>query len=161
MTPDSLPFVEPFPTPDAPPILLVEDDDNDIVLIRRAIDRAGLKVRLCVARDPIDAVHYLQGHGKFADRAEYPVPMLMLLDIKLPRGSGFDVLRWVRERSGIKRLPVVVLTSSNADRDINMAYELGANSYIVKPLTFESLLQVARTVEMYWLMLNQAPDLSA
>jgi DNA-binding response OmpR family regulator len=143
------------------PLLLVEDDYDDVVLIRRAFERAGITSPIKVVHDSADAVLYLQGKGTFADREEYPLPMLMLLDLKLPGGTGFDVLRWVRERSGIRRLPIVVLTSSSADADVNLAYDLGANSYVVKPLTFESLLDLVKAVEMYWLMLNEAPELTS
>jgi DNA-binding response OmpR family regulator len=142
------------------PILLVEDDYDDVVLVRRAFVRAGIDVPIKVVHDSADAVLYLQGKGVYADREEYPLPSLMLLDLKLPGNSGFDVLRWTRERSGLRRLPIIVLTSSSADRDVNMAYDLGANSYVVKPLTFESLLDLVKAVEMYWVMLNEAPDLT-
>lgn len=141
------------------PILLVEDDYDDVVLIRRAFERAGIDAQIKAVHDSADAVLYLQGKGIYADREEYPLPSLMLLDLKLPGGSGFDVLRWVRDRSGIRRLPIIVLTSSSADRDVNLAYDLGANSYVVKPLTFESLLELVKAVEMYWVALNEAPDL--
>jgi DNA-binding response OmpR family regulator len=142
------------------PILLVEDDYDDVVLIRRAFDRAGFTAPIKAVHDSADAVLYLQGKGIYADREEYPLPTLMLLDLKLPGGSGFDVLKWVRDRSGIRRLPIIVLTSSSADRDVNMAYDLGANSYVVKPLTFESLLELVKAVEMYWVALNEPPDLT-
>ena len=143
------------------PVLLVEDDVNDVFLIRRALAKAGITTALRVVGDPADAILYLKGEGQFTDRGQFPVPALMLLDLKLEGGTGFDVLRWVRQMSGIRRLPVIVLTSSSADRDINLAYDLGANSYVVKPLTFPNLVDLVRMVEMYWLMLNEAPDLSA
>jgi CheY-like chemotaxis protein len=103
------------------PILLVEDDYDDVVLIRRAFVRAGIDVPIKVVHDSGDAILYLQGKGIYVDREEYPLPSLMLLDLKLPGNSGFDVLRWTRERSGMRRLPIIVLTSSSADRDVNMA----------------------------------------
>lgn len=142
------------------PVLLVEDDVNDVFLIRRALAKAGITTALRVVGDPVDAILYLKGEGQFTDRARFPLPALVLLDLKLEGGSGFDVLRWVRRMSGIRRLPVIVLTSSSADRDINMAYDLGANSYVVKPLTFPNLVELVRMVEMYWLMLNEAPNLA-
>lgn len=141
------------------PILLVEDDPNDVFLIRRALAKTEIGVPLQVTRDPIDAMTYLQGTGRFTNRVEYPLPLLMLLDLKLEGGTGFDVLTWARQTSGIRRLPIVVLTSSQADADINRAYELGANSYIVKPLTFQNLVDLTRMIEMYWVMLNEAPEL--
>lgn len=144
----------------AGPILLVEDDYNDVVLIRRAFARADLDVPIRVVHDSADAILYLQGKGAYADREEHPLPSLLLLDLKLPGDSGFEVLRWARERSGLKRLPIIVLTSSSADRDVNLAYDLGANSYVVKPLTFESLMDLVKAVDMYWVMLNEAPDLT-
>jgi DNA-binding response OmpR family regulator len=142
-------------------ILVVEDDYDDVVLMRRAFARAGIEVPLKVVHDSAEAVLYLQGKGPYENREENPLPALMLLDLKLPGNSGFDVLRWARERSGLKRLPIIVLTSSSADRDVNMAYDLGANSYVVKPLTFDSLLDLVKAVDMYWVMLNEAPDLTA
>ncbi len=141
------------------PILLVEDDENDVMLLQRAFRRAAIVNPLQVVRHGDDAVAYLEGTGEFADRALHPLPVLMLLDLKLPRRTGLEVLRWVKERAGLKRIPIVVLTSSKNDDDVNRAYELGANSYVVKPVSFETLLELVKSLELYWLVLNERPNL--
>jgi CheY-like chemotaxis protein len=145
----------------AKPILLVEDDENDVLLFQRAFSRAGLVNPLQVVRHGDDAVAYIEGTGEFADRDAHPLPVLVLLDLKLPRRTGLEVLQWVKERSGLKRIPIVVLTSSKNDEDINRAYELGANSYVVKPVSFETLLELVKSLELYWLVLNERPDPAA
>jgi CheY-like chemotaxis protein len=143
------------------PILLVEDDENDVMLLQRAFRRAAIVNPLQVVRHGDDAVAYLEGTGEFADRAQHPLPVLMLLDLKLPRRTGLEVLRWVKERAGLRRIPIVVLTSSKNDDDVNRAYELGANSYVVKPVSFETLLELVKSLELYWLVLNERPNLPA
>jgi len=140
-------------------ILLVEDDENDVLLIQRAFRNAKLANPLHVVRDGDSAVAYLSGAGEYADRTAHPLPELMLLDLKLPRKSGLEVLAWLRQESGIKRVPVVVLTSSRERRDVDKAYELGANSYLVKPVEFESLLEMVKTLGVYWMIFNEKPDL--
>jgi CheY-like chemotaxis protein len=139
------------------PILLVEDDENDVILLQRAFRTAGMVNPLRVVRHGDDAVAYLEGTGEFADREAHPFPVFMLLDLKLPRRTGLEVLAWVKERTGVRRLPIVVLTSSKNDEDINRAYELGANSYVVKPVSFETLLELVKSLELYWLILNERP----
>jgi len=141
------------------PILLVEDDPNDVLLLQRAFQRSGIVNPLQVARHGDEAVDYLSGSASYGDRQQYPVPVFMLLDLKLPRRSGLEVLQWVKERPGLKRIPIVVLTSSKNDADINRAYELGANSYLVKPVSFEDLLNLVKSLQLYWLMLNESPAL--
>ena len=110
-------------------ILLAEDDPNDVLLIERAFQRTHVANSLQVVRDGEEALAYLSGQGPFADRERHPLPVLLLMDLKMPRKSGLEVLEWVRQQPGLKRLPIVVLTSSNQGPDINRAYELGANSY--------------------------------
>lgn len=141
-------------------ILLVEDDENDRLLIERAFDKGRIANPIKAVTNGEDAVSYLAGTGAFADRQQFPLPVLMLLDLKLPRKSGLEVLAWVREQSGLKRLPVVVLTSSRETIDINRAYDLGANSYLVKPVGFENLFELAKSLNLYWLMLNEEPNLA-
>lgn len=140
-------------------ILLVEDDPNDIFLIQRAFRSANLANPIQVLEDGEEAVAYLAGRGRYTDRHQYPLPMLMLLDLKLPRKSGLEVIDWVREQPGLRRLPVVVLTSSRDHADVNRAYDLGANSYLVKPVAFEALLDIVKTLNLYWLILNEPPGL--
>ncbi len=143
------------------PILLVEDDENDVMLLQRAFRRAAIINPLQVVRHGDDAVAYLEGTGEFADRTLHPLPVLMLLDLKLPRRTGLEVLQWVKERAGVKKIPIIVLTSSKNDDDVNRAYELGANSYVVKPVSFETLLELVKSLELYWLVLNERPNVSS
>jgi CheY-like chemotaxis protein len=143
---------------DGKPILLVEDDPNDQLLIRRAFARAKLMNPLRLTRDGDEAVDYLAGGGGFADRQANPLPALVMLDLKLPRRSGLEVLEWLRSQAGsLGRTPVVVLTSSRENRDVDRAYELGANSYLVKPVGFDGLLEMIRTTGLYWTVLNEGP----
>ncbi|MBD2740160.1 response regulator [Coleofasciculus sp. FACHB-1120] len=140
-------------------ILLVEDDSNDVFLIQRAFRKANLLNPLQVVENGEAAVFYLAGKQPYSDRDRYPLPALILLDLKLPRKSGLEVLEWLRQQPDLKRLPVVVLTSSEENRDINRAYDLGANSYLVKPVAFEALLDMVKTLNSYWLIFNQRPKL--
>jgi CheY-like chemotaxis protein len=139
-------------------MLLVEDDPNDILLIHRAFAKASLVNPLKIVRDGEEALSYLAGTGDFADRGRYPLPSLILLDLKLPRKSGLEVLEWVRRQPGLKHIPVIVLTSSKESSDISRAYALGANSYLVKPVGFEGLLELVKTIGMYWIILNKGPE---
>ena len=140
-------------------ILLAEDDPNDVLLIERAFQRTHVANSLQVVRDGEEALAYLSGQAPYADRERHPLPVLMLMDLKMPRKSGLEVLEWVRRQPGLKRLPIIVLTSSNQSPDINRAYELGANSYLVKPAGFDSLLDLVKNLDMYWLILNEKPEL--
>jgi len=139
-------------------ILLVEDREDDIVLIQRAFARAYVLNPLQVVRDGEEAIAYLSGEGKFSNRAEYPLPDLMMLDLKLPRVDGFQVLKWTREQPGLRALRIVVLTSSEDIRDVNQAYRLGANSFLVKPMDFEDVIQLSKFLSNYWLKLSKAPQ---
>jgi CheY-like chemotaxis protein len=140
-------------------ILLAEDDPDDVFLMQRAFTKARLPNPLHVVADGEEAICYLSGDGPYSDRHRFPIPMLMLLDLKLPRRNGLEVLGWIRRQScALRRLPVVVLTSSKQAVDVNCAYELGANSYFVKPVTFEGLQQLVTTLQLYWLTMSQKPD---
>lgn len=141
-------------------ILLVEDDPNDVLLIRRALRRATIPNPIEVVSDGEAAVAYLAGRGTYADRTAHPLPALMLLDLKLPRRSGFEVLEWLRQQPGLRRLRVVVFTSSGLAADIRRAYELGANSYLVKPLEFDALQDMLQALGAYWLTLSEKADLA-
>ena len=140
-------------------ILLAEDDPNDVLSVQRAFQRNYVANPVQVVRDGEEALAYLSGQAPFADRERHPLPVLMLMDLKMPRKSGLEVLEWVRQQPGLKRLPIIVLTSSNQSPDINRAYELGANSYLVKPAGFDSLLDLVKNLDMYWLILNEKPEL--
>ena len=144
---------------DSYPILLVEDSPDDALLIQRAFRKANLANPVQLAQDGEQAVAYLSGAPPFEDRARFPLPVFMLLDLKLPRRSGLEVLEWLRQRSDIKRLPVVVLTSSRETVDVNRAYDLGVNSYLTKPVGFEALLEMVKNVNLYWLVLNERPEI--
>src|SRR5689334_12184180 len=140
-------------------LLIVEDRPADVLLIRRAFMKAQIANPLQVVGDGVDAVAYLSGSGAFGDRQKHPLPALLLLDLKLPRKSGLEVLSWLRTQPDLRRLPVVVLTSSKETSDVNRAYELGANSYLVKPVTFESLLEMIKTLRLYWIEMNELPTI--
>lgn len=131
------------------PILLVEDDSNDVLLLQRAFRRANVECPLHVVTNGDDAVDYLTGGGEFADRAAHPFPALMLLDLKLPRRSGLEVLSWLREQPPeISCLPVIVLTSSRLTSDVDQAYAFGATSYMAKPEgNFDGLAEVVKTLD--------------
>ena len=139
-------------------ILLAEDSDDDVALILKAFARAEVLNPIHIVRDGEEAVAYLQGEGKYASREEFPLPSLMLLDLKMPRMDGFDVLKWLRQQPGLSALRVVVLTSSDAIRDVNTAYRLGANSFMVKPMDFDDIVQMSRFLTDYWLETSKAPE---
>jgi CheY-like chemotaxis protein len=143
--------------PDKEHILLVEDDPNDVLLIQRAFQKAGLRDMLRVVRDGEQAVEYLSGRGQYADREHYPFPFLLLLDLKMPGVDGFEVLEWIRSQKTLRRLLVVVLTSSNLQADVDRAYELGANSYLVKPVEFGEMVNMVQRFEIYWTEINRTP----
>jgi CheY-like chemotaxis protein len=144
---------------EGPTILLVEDNANDLLLIQRAIRKAKLANPIQVATNGEEAIAYLAGGAPFADRELYPLPILILLDLKLPRKSGLEVLEWLRERPQLRRINVVVLTSSRESSDVNLAYDLGVNSYLVKPVSPDALLEMMKTVGMYWLIFNEKPEI--
>jgi len=140
-------------------ILYVEDDPNDVLLFKHALERAGdgCTCNLLVLRDSEEAIDYMSGNKRFSNRQQFPLPQIALVDLKMPRLSGFELLAWIREQPAMRRLPVVVLSSSNHLADISRAYDTGANSYLVKPIDFGALVELARSVLLYWLSLNHAP----
>jgi CheY-like chemotaxis protein len=142
------------------PVLLVEDNDDDIFFMRRAFRNASITNPVIVMQDGQSAIDYLGGQGPFSDRAEHPLPGLVLLDIKLPLRTGFEVLHWIRSDPRLKPLVVVVLTSSSEIIDIDCAYRLGANSYLVKPPSPGSLLELTKNLKLYWLEMNRGPSMS-
>jgi CheY-like chemotaxis protein len=142
-------------------ILLAEDDPNDVMLIQRAFQKAGMRHLLKVVRDGDEAIAYLRGENGFADRERFPKPFLLLLDLKMPGADGFEVLRWVRADAESKRLLVVVLTSSNLQADVDRAYDLGANSYLVKPVSFDEMVNMIQRFEAYWTEINRMPTTPA
>jgi CheY-like chemotaxis protein len=139
-------------------ILLAEDREDDILLVQKAFRAAYIDNPLFVVRDGQEAIDYLKGVRKFANRAEYPLPDLLLLDLKMPGVDGFEVLRWIRSQPGLSALRVVVLTSSDDMKDVNAAYRLGANSFMVKPMDFEDVVQMSKFLTSYWLKQSKAPE---
>src|SRR5438132_9641097 len=142
--------------PDTAVILLGDDSDDEVMLSRRAFRDAKLLNPLQVVRDGDEAIAYLKGEGRYANRAEYPLPALLLLDLKMPRKNGFEVLEWIRQQPTLSGLRVVVLTGSTEIRDVNRAYQLGANSFLVKPVEFDQFVSVIRAVGGYWLWMDRA-----
>lgn len=139
------------------PVLYVEDEKNDIVFMQHAFTQAQVQNRLITVPDGQAAVEYLDGRGKYADREEYPLPMLVLLDLNLPRKPGLEVLKWIRQHQTCQTLPVVVVTSSNREVDIQRSYALGANAYVIKPAMINELEEAVRIIKEFWLTLNQPP----
>ena len=139
-------------------ILLVEDNEDDVFLMRRALRGAHVANPLYVVEDGQEAEDYLSGAGKYADREAYPVPAIVFLDLKLPYISGHDVLAWIRRQKDLEGLVVIVLTSSNEASDLSRCYALGANSYLVKPPTPEQLEDLAKAFRWYWLEYNHFDD---
>jgi len=138
-------------------VLWVEDDADDILLIGRAIRKAGLGPP-SVVRDGAEALAYLSGAGPYGDRSSHPFPKLVLLDLKLPKMSGFEVLQWIRNHEEISRVPVVMFTSSKETTDIDRAYGLGANAYLLKSVDHEHLVEALKRVRAFWLDLNLNPS---
>ncbi|MBD2730842.1 response regulator [Nostoc sp. FACHB-892] len=140
-------------------ILLVEDNSRDILLIQRAFRKAGILNPLQVVSDGDAAVLYLSGEEPYSKRSHYPLPVLILLDLKLPRRSGAEVLMWLRQQPILKRMPVVVLTSSREYADVNHLYDLGVNAYMVKPVAFDNLVEIIDIINRHWIVFNEKPQI--
>ncbi len=138
-------------------ILLVEDNRMDIELTLDAFKEARIANTIHVAQNGQEGLDYLFGVGKYVDRQQYPLPHLILLDLKMPRVDGFEVLRQVKAAHIIKRIPVIILTSSKEEGDRALSYDIGANSYLVKPVSFEGFAEIVRHINGYWLLLNEVP----
>ncbi len=141
-------------------ILVADDDQNDAFLLKRAFLRAGINTPMNFVEDGEQAIWYLEGRAHFADRRAFPLPNFVFMDLKMPRLNGFDVLRWVRQQPGLRRLPVLVFSSSADHRDVDLAYDLGANAYAVKPSKHDELQELVLSVESYWLRRNLYPGLT-
>ncbi|MGF1522334.1 MAG: response regulator [Leptolyngbyaceae cyanobacterium] len=142
-------------------ILLVENDPNDILFIQRAFRQADVTVTIQVVDDRDTVIDYLSGTGAYTDRDRYPLPRVILLDLKLSRRSGLEILEWIKQQPFIKRIPVIVLTSSKETIDIDQSYDLGVNSYLVKPVNFKALSEMIALLGTYWLRLNEHPSVIA
>jgi CheY-like chemotaxis protein len=139
-------------------ILLVEDNEDDAFIMRRALRAAGIANPMHVVETGQDAVDYLAGAERFEERTSYPLPRIVFLDLKLPIMMGMEVLAWIRTRRELEGLVVVVLTSSNEPSDVKEAYRLGANSYVVKPPTADQLLGLAKAFKWDWLEVTNTSD---
>jgi len=132
------------------PLLLVEDLQDDVFLVRRAFASAGLKHTVFDVEDGAQAIEYLCGKGKYADRNAYPIPRLIIADLKMPRVSGFDLIKWMRADGYARLIPVIVMSASSLPEDVFRAYDLGANAYMVKPTQYKALELLMRTIAEFW-----------
>jgi two-component system response regulator len=142
-------------------ILLVEDSPEDLELALRALTKSHLANRIAVARDGLEALEFLFGEGEHIGRRVEDTPRVILLDLKLPKIDGLEVLQRIKADDRTRHIPVVVLTSSKEQSDVIRSYDLGVSSYIVKPVNFESFTAAVQQIGMYWLLLNQPPKLNA
>jgi len=141
------------------PILLAEDNDDDVSLTRRAFERARVLNPLHVVSDGEQVVAYLKGEGLYMNRAEYPLPNLLLLDLRMPKKDGFEVLGWIRSQPALQSLRIVVLTSSAEVRDVNLAFSLGADAFMIKPADFLRLVEFSEALGGSWLWAEGEPAL--
>lgn len=139
------------------PILLVEDSEDNVFLVRHALHKAGVTTPLEVVTSGEQALEYLAGTNGYSDWNQFPLPALVLLDLKMPGMSGFDVLKWIRQRPGLKALRVAMLTSSDMPSEIKLAHDLGANIFLTKPVELERLIQIMKTLHDHWLKQAQSP----
>lgn len=144
--------------PDLALILIIEDNPDDATLLRRAFVKAKILNPIYIVSTADEAIGYLTGTGKYHNRAEYPLPALILLDLKLPGMSGHEFLSWLRKQDALRNLRVVVLSSSDDMRDVSQAYQLGANSFLIKPADFERFVEISVALGGYWTWLERAPD---
>jgi CheY-like chemotaxis protein len=143
-------------------VLLVEDDLNDIFLVKRAFKMAHIQNPLQVVTDGQEAIAYLRGEGKYADRQAHPLPKLVVMDIKMPRKSGFEVLTWIKgDNHVLRRIPVIIVSSSDNPADINHACEQGANAYMIKPVDFRAVEHLFESITHYWGLECAKPELEA
>jgi CheY-like chemotaxis protein len=141
-------------------VLLVEDDLNDIFLVKRAFRTTRIPNPLQVVTDGEEAIRYLRGEGKYEDREAYPLPKLIVMDIKMPRRSGFEVLEWVKgDRRPMRRIPIIIVSSSDSIADINQAYEAGANAYMIKPMDYRAVEHLFESITHYWGLECAKPEL--
>jgi two-component system, response regulator len=145
--------------PNAVEILLVEDNPQDLQLTQRALHKANLTNRIHVARDGAEALEFIFNEGVYSDRKMETPPKVILLDLKLPKVDGLEVLKRIKSNPRTASIPIVVLTSSKEQNDVVESYELGVNSYIVKPVNFERFVEAVQQLGMYWLLLNQPPKM--
>jgi two-component system response regulator len=145
---------------DTRPILVVEDNPDDELLMLRALKKNNIANPIVIAHDGVEALDYLFARGKFEGRNPADIPALILLDLKLPKVDGFEVLKAIRADARLKYIPVVILTSSDQDRDVIDGYDLGANSYVRKPVDFEEFVDATGKLGLYWLLVNKQPPIA-
>ena len=138
--------------------MLAEDSEDHVLLLKRAFGKANLLNPLQVVNDGRQVIAYLRGDGEYADRSRYPFPALLLLDLKMPNCDGFEVLQWLRDQRGMPPLRVVVLTTSDRVYDMHRAYELGAHSFLTKPVDFRDFLQLGPALKGQWVWMSRRPD---
>jgi CheY-like chemotaxis protein len=143
---------------DSETILLAEDNDDHVVFIKRAFLRARFLNPLQVVQDGVEAIAYLKGEGKYSDRKAFPFPALLLLDLKMPNTDGFEVMEWIRDHPTMQNLRIVVLTTSDRIFDVKRAYELGASSFLTKPLNMHEFIQLGPAIKGFWLWSSAEPD---
>ncbi len=141
-------------------LLVAEDDANDVFFLKRAFEQAEIQNPIHFVHDGQEAIDYLSGGGTFSDRTLYPLPSLLILDLKMPRKSGMEVLKWLDEQPELRRLPVVVFTSSAHQKDVERAYQLGANAFVVKPASISRRIDLAKVMKGFWLDFNEPSLLS-
>ena len=142
-------------------ILQAEDDENDIIFLKYVFKNAGIPNPLYSVADGQEVVDYLSGTGTFGDRVAHPIPTLIFLDLKMPRMGGLDTLRWIRAHPAFRTLAVIMFTASASQQDINRAYQLGANSFVIKPAGTEELTTLFMSLHAYWFRCNRFPTISA
>jgi CheY-like chemotaxis protein len=141
-------------------ILVGEDDENHVLLLKRAFKQSCCLNPVFYLEDGDQVIAYLEGRGKFSNRVEFPLPSLLLLDLKMPNKNGFEVLAWIRGHPTLSVLPVVVLSGSGETSDIKRAYQLGANTFLTKPVDVRDFVQMCAAIKGYWLWLSQVPELA-
>ena len=144
---------------DSPPVLVAEDEPTDALILRIAFEQAGISRSLVVVRDGEEAVNYLCGNPPYTDRSVHPLPAMILLDLKMPRMTGFDVLAWLASRPDFKHLPAVVFSSSSEEQDVSRARQMGARDYLIKPHSISDYVKIVQTIRTRWL--STTPDVSS
>jgi CheY-like chemotaxis protein len=146
--------------PDKPLILVVEDSADHVFLLPMACEKAGVKNPIRAVAGGHRAISYLEGSGPYSDWEKFPLPSIILLDLKMPGMDGFAVLRWIRQQPDLRRLRVVILSSSDLIEDVDKAYELGANSFLLKPMGFDKLVKMLQVFRDYWLDIDMPSNIS-
>jgi CheY-like chemotaxis protein len=141
-------------------VLIVEDNEDDIFMLRHAFKKAGITDPVQVTSTGREAIDYLGGTGRYSDWRQFPLPSIVLLDIKMPGMNGFEVLKWIRQQPGLKALRVAMLSTSDRPSEIKMAHDLGANIFLTKPVQLERLVQIMKTLGDHWLQQAQSPEVT-